>query len=66
MSKQLGLLFDGGQHRKPPAKKTIDPTRCWTCRVKLDEKERLFEGDCYFCAPIELLISLGVLPGKAA
>jgi hypothetical protein len=59
--KQLGLAFDGKVYRKSPVKAPVAP-KCWTCRVTLDEKERIFDGNCYFCAPVELLISLGVLP----
>jgi hypothetical protein len=61
--KQLGLLFDGKTHRKSPAKKKPESIYCWTCRATIEGKERLFDGDCYFCAPVELLISLGVLKG---
>jgi hypothetical protein len=59
--KQLALSFDGKVHRKSPVKKPVDP-KCWTCRVILDKTERVFDGNCYFCAPVELLVSLGVLP----
>ncbi len=34
-------------------------------RICCNEKERTFEGECYFCAPVELLITLGVLLASA-